>query len=280
MTHPSAIIHAHTIDGNGYGRPLKDDEVSKEIKDHKLAWVHLNAITPHTREWLQREVDYLDQIILDALLAEETRPRIMEFEQGALIILRGMNLNENAEPEDMISIRMWIDPSRIISIQRRKLKAVGDIVERLTAGTGPKDSGEFIAALSARLFDRMEPVLTELDERTDRIEETVMEDPQISERQEIIDIRKEAIIYRRYIAPQRDVISALRLSELPWLTTMHKRHLQENLDRVLRYIEDLDAIRERAQIIKDELRTLFQTVSTKTCTSSRSSPPFSCLWAF
>ena len=34
---------------------------------------------------------------------------------------------------------------------------------------------------------------------------------------------------------------------------MHKRRFQESLDRIVRYTEDLDAIRERAQIVKDEL---------------------------
>ena len=71
--------------------------------------------------------------------------------------------------------------------------------------------------------------------------------------QTIVDIRKQAIMLRRYIAPQRDVMQHLRTSELKWLNAMHKRHLQESYDRVLRYAEDLDAIRERAQIVKDEL---------------------------
>ena len=72
-------------------------------------------------------------------------------------------------------------------------------------------------------------------------------------RSQITDIRKQAIVFRRYIAPQRDVIAALRVSDMPWLSELHKRRLQESLDRVIRYIEDIDTIRERAQIVKDEL---------------------------
>jgi zinc transporter len=60
-------------------------------------------------------------------------------------------------------------------------------------------------------------------------------------------------VFRRYIAPQRDVIAALRVSDMPWLNELHKRRLQESLDRVIRYIEEIDTIRERAQIVKDEL---------------------------
>ena len=247
------VMDAFEIMGDGSGVVLTGDEISKRIKDDALAWVHLDANHALSRTWLSEEVSYLDSIIIDALLAEETRPRIVEFEQGGLLILRGVNLNENATPEDMISVRVWIDQHRIITIERRPLKAVQDIRERLKAGKGPRNSGDFLTMLSARLFERMEPVFSELDERLDDVEERVMDEPDTKDRPTITSIRKQAIVFRRYIAPQRDVMAFLRTSEQPWLDQMHKRRLQESLDRIVRYLEDLDAIRERAQIVKDEL---------------------------
>jgi zinc transporter len=170
-----------------------------------------------------------------------------------MIILRGVNLNENAEAEDMVSIRLWIDDRRIISIQRRPLKAVEDINERFDYGKGPRNSGEFIAMLIGRLLDRMEPVFSELDDRLDNIEEKAMKDPQSNEQREITSIRRQAIMFRRYIAPKRDAIARLRSIDQPWMESIHNRRLQETLDQVIRYTENLDAIRERAQIVKDEL---------------------------
>ncbi len=257
MNDQSHIIYAYTINGDGTGTVLEGDDVSKMVKSKSLAWVHLDSKNPATRSWLEAEVGYLDHIILDALLASETRPRILEFDggnnQGAMMILRGVNLNENADPEDMISIRVWADESRIITMRREKLKAAQDIRESLEDGRGPKNTGDFVTSLAARLFERMEPIFSELDDRLDIVEEGILEHADAAERAQITEIRKEAILYRRYIAPQKDVMAHLRVSDLPWLDTMHKRRIQESLDRVIRYVEDLDAIRERAQIIKDEL---------------------------
>ena len=249
----NGILHAYEVLGDGKGIELKGQAVADTVESDKLAWVHLDANNPAARAWLEKEISYLDPLILNALLAEETRPRITEYEQGVMMILRGVNLNENANPEDMISIRLWVDEHRIISIRRRKLKAVQDIRAMLENGHGPKDSGDFICMLSQRLFERMEGTLTSLDEHLDDIEERVMDDPELEERQEIINMRKEAITYRRYIAPQRDVMMHLKTADISWLTTSHRRHLQESYDRITRYTEDLDMMRERAQIIKDEL---------------------------
>jgi len=102
----------------------------------------------------------------------------------------------------------------------------------------------------------MEPVLLDLDDRIDTIEERILENPDPSERQEIVAIRKNAILLRRYIAPHKEVLNALRLSEQGWLETSQKRYIQESLDRITRYVEDLDAMRERAQVIKDELANM------------------------
>ncbi|MCC6597873.1 MAG: zinc transporter ZntB [Alphaproteobacteria bacterium] len=253
MTNESCILHACTLDGEGGGQMLEGAEITRLLKDETLAWVHLDATSPATRPWLHENVAYLDNIILDALLAEETRPRLLEVGNGTMMILRGVNLNENADPEDMISIRLWIDAHRIITLRRRPLKAVQDIHAQIMDGKGPRDSGEFICRLTARLFDRMEPVMATLNDSIDEIEERILDDPEPEERAEIINIRKRAIVLRRYIAPQKDVMGHLRLSEQLWLEAPHKRLLQESLDRVTRFVEDLDAIRERAQIVKDEL---------------------------
>ena len=256
MTDQEMIIFSMDFDGKGGGKQLHGDKITKLLKDNKLAWVHLNANHKDTRGWLQENVDYLDHIILDALLANETRPRMIEFPHGILLILRGVNLNENADPEDMISLRIWIDPHRIITMRRRKLKAVEDIKIRLEEDNGPKDAGEFLTQLTARLFERMEPVIANLNERVDDVEEEILENPDIKERGEIVDLRKTAIILRRYILPQRDVVANLKTSEQSWINASDRRKLQEVQDRLIRYMEDLDMIRERAQIVKDELASI------------------------
>jgi len=224
----TAILHACSINGDGSGAALEGKAISKVVQADALGWVHLDGAHEDARGWL-------------------------EFDGGALMILRGVNLNEDAAVEDMISLRIWIDAHRIITVQRRPLRAVADIHSRLMDGRGVKDSGEFIAALAGRLFERMEPAFADLDEALDDIEEKIMEEPDPAERQAVVAIRKKTIIFRRYIAPQRDVISYLRTSEAKWLRAHHRRSLQEVLDRIVRYIEDLDTIRERAQIVKDEL---------------------------
>lgn len=247
------ISFSYLIDGSGYGQPLEGEAIWNAVRNPELGWVHMPADHPQTRPWLEREVTCLDPIILNAVLAEETRPRCVEYGDGVMLILRGINLDDNAEPEEMVSIRLYADTARIISLRQDELKAVKDIERQLQKGTGPKSVGGFIAALCAALFARMEPVLYELEQKIDEIEVRVLEKPDAELRHEIAQIRKQAILMHRYISPQREALTQLIGNNLPWWENDDKRSLQESLDRITRYIEELDAIRERAQVIKDEL---------------------------
>ncbi len=251
------IFFAHAFDGQGGSTPLTGEAIGKALHDEQLAWVHLDGNHPDTPAWLEAELAYLDSHITGALLAQETRPRITRIGNGFLIILRGVNLNKNADPDDMVSVRLWIDPHRIISVRRRKVRALQDIDERLRHGTGPKHSGDFITQLISRLSERMRPVIDGLDDETDAVEEKMLtSETQTQLREEIVEIRMQAIMFRRYMVPQRDVIQELEQIDLDWLSPENRRTLQEEWQHVSRYVEDLEAIRERAQIVKDELASI------------------------
>jgi zinc transporter len=248
-----SILLAYGFDGNGTAFQLDAIGASDELKNDGLAWVHLDANNSHTASWLKKEVSYLDQIIIDALLADETRPRIMEFDQGSLIIFRGVNLNENAKPEDMVSIRLWIDDTRIISIQKRNVKAIRNIEAVIKTGKTIKNSGEFVSILCRELSECLELFLEEMGTATDEIEGKILDTHTSDLRENTITIRKQAIMLKRHIAPQRDVVSQLVLCNQAWMSDLDKRHFHESYNHLTRYVEDLDEIRERSQIVHDEL---------------------------
>ena len=250
------VLFSYALDGLGGGAALHDGAISRLLKDDQLAWAHLNANHPDTTAWLRREVGYLDDFVVNALLADETRPRILLVGEGVLLILRGVNLNENASPEDMVSIRLWIDPHRIISLQRRKLKAVGDLAANIEAGQGPVDSAGFITTLIGLLFARMSPAVTSLGEEMDDIEEDVLDGSANALREQIVSIRKKAIIFKRYMAPQRDLITHLLEAKIDWFAEHNHHHMIEAHDNITRFVEELDSVRERSQVISDEVTNI------------------------
>ena len=219
-----------------------------------VPWVHLDRSEPRAAAWLQRDSG-LDPLVVAALLAEETRPRCSVLPKGLLIILRGVNLNPGADPEDMVSLRMWLDGSRVITVRRRRLMAVQDVHDELEAGVGPATQGGVVVAVAERLVERIGPVVLDLDEKLDHLEVQTLDGATERLRPQLAQLRREAIALRRHIAPQREALASMCSAATDLLADSERLRLREVGDRVTRYVEDIDALRERAAVTNDELGT-------------------------
>ena len=252
MVNHDGLIAAYILDGNGGGQRVG----WKKIQDWKpaagLLWVHLDFTAPEAQRWI-KEKSQLEEVVGDALLADESRPRITTLDDGVLLALRGVNLNPGADPEDMVSLRIWAEKDRVITTRRRKLLSVADICNAIEKGKGPRTSGEFLEDITDRLMSRMGGVIGELEDQVAELEEAVLTKESHELRPKLASIRRDAIYLRRYMAPQREAIARLQTEKISWLTDDDRVSLREVYDRLTRYLEDLDAARERAAVTQEEL---------------------------
>ena len=247
-----SLICAYILDGQGGGRDVWWPDVDSWTAEAGVLWLHLDHSSPKSQDWL-RKFSNLDPLVVEALLADDTRPRCAEIDDGLLVILRGVNLNPGAEAEDMVAIRMWIDGQRIISTRHRMLKSIQDIREQIAARHGPRGPAEFLVEIADRLTARMGPIIDALEETLDALQDELSRraDDDISAR--LGPTRRQAAQLRRYLAPQRDAITRLQTEQRDWLDDIHRAQLHEIADRVIRYVEDLDLVRERSAVLQDEL---------------------------
>ena len=190
--------------------------------------------------------------MVPALLAIETRPRASSVGDGLLMLLRGVNLNPGAEPEDMVSIRLWVEAGRIVSTRRRPLLSVVDTVESLRERPAAS-SGDLMLRLADRLAERINDVVNELEEQMDDLEGSLLDEPSQVMRSRLSELRREAIGLRRYLAPQREALGRLLVETLSWLTDADRMRTREIHDRLVRLVEDLDSVRERCSVLHEEL---------------------------
>lgn len=123
----------------------------------------------------------------------------------------------------------------------------------LNEGHGPTDSGELLLRVANRLIDRVVPVVDSMSDMVDGLEDELLESGSREIRARLRDMRREAIGLRRYLSPQREALARLQQEEQPWFNQSHKLRIRETVDRVVRIVEELDVMRERAAVIQDEL---------------------------
>lgn len=250
------LVCAYLLTGDGKAREAGWKEIRAWTPESGILWVHLNRAEAAAQSWLRKQAG-LDPVMADALIASETRPRSLITEQGMLVSLRGINFNPGAEPEDMIAMRMFVEPRRIITTRTRKLMAVDDLRTLFDAGAGPKTASDCFLALAQSLIGRVSSVLDDLDDTADDLEEQLLEPGGVDRalRDRLTILRRRAIAIRRYMAPQREALAKIADSTARQnpMDGNDVAILRELADQNTRAVEDLDAIRERAAVIQDEL---------------------------
>ncbi len=228
------------------GTPAHGTQVTRNA----ATWYRLDAAAADPRAALQADIG-LDALTAAALTIDETRPRCTPHGDGALLILRGINTEPGADPEDMVSLRIWIDSARIVTFQFRHLDVVNELADEVLAGHGPGTSGDFVVVLTDRLTDRMQEIVESVDGALDGLEDTEAEQPLPEQRRAIAGVRRKIVLLRRFIAPQRDALNTLIAEPFDWQTDLQDRRLKDIVDRITRLVEQLDSMHLRASILQD-----------------------------
>ena len=259
----SGLLHACLLDGRGGATMLEWGQARAWKPEDGYLWLHFDFTVPAVADWLRGEGG-LDEVSVEALITDETRPRVVTTHDALLLILRGVNLNPGQDPEDMVSVRAFFTRDRVISLRRRRIMAVEDLRQALISGDGPEDGGDFLVEFADLLTSRMGGVLDDIDDDADALEDEVLTAESHELRARIGAVRRQAIALRRYLAPQRDVMSRLQMEKASWLDDLHRVRLRELADRVTRHVEDLDSVRDRAAVTQDELNTRLSDQMNKT----------------
>lgn len=193
----------------------------------------------------------------DALAGESSRPRVSRLGEGTLITLRCINGSTDERPDQLVAMRLYMDERFIVSTRQRKVLALDDVVSDLQEGTGPVDCGGWLVDVCDALTDHASEFIEELHDKIIDLEDNLL-DQQIPPRGFLALLRKQLIVMRRYMAPQRDVYARLASERLPWMSDDHRRRMQDIADRLGRGLDEIDACIARTGIMADEIAQVMQ----------------------
>lgn len=245
------LVHALVLDGKGGARSIARTDIDDlQLQDNQSLWLHWDRSHPQTRNWL-RSSSGLSEFSCDLLLEENTRPRLVSLPDDELLLfLRGVNLNPGAEPEDMVSVRIFAQPQRIISLRLRPLRATDDLLEQFAACKGPKTASELILYLAQHLTEKIQALVADLSEIVDLEEDQLDADERYTpEHGNILQLRRRAASLRRFLAPQRDIYGQLARNKVPWFVADDADYWNELNNSLTRYLEELELARERVGLV-------------------------------
>ncbi|MFZ5722624.1 MAG: CorA family divalent cation transporter [Pseudomonadota bacterium] len=251
---PMGVFTAVLIAPDGTHRRLSPEEAFITPPGDGLVWLHLDRRSETVLTWLYTHSG-IDEIDVEALLSEETRPRAYRPRQQSclMVILRGVNNRTGfAGEDDLMSIRLWVEKHRVLSFSSRPLVPVTDVLSMLGGEYSPVNAAELLAAIATAMVSGMEPAIDALRDTIDQLEEA-MDAGERLDTAKLMVVRRRGAMLRRFLGPQKDVFVTIDSLHLPWLGITAEEEWREATNTLYRYIEDLEAVREGVQILQDGL---------------------------
>jgi zinc transporter len=242
----------YVLDGRGGGRRIDWDDLSRWTADRGSLWLVLSRDDDRACRWL-REDSGIDPDVAGALLAGASRPRADGSAEGVLIVLRCVDPTPGTEPEDLISIRIWAEPHRVVMLRRERPGFLDEVEARLIRADGPRGPGQLVADAIRGITDRLVSVIETIEEGIDELDDAVIDLSADVDRSELADLRHRIIGLHRYVLPQAHALTQVVAARTAVINPEHRRVMKDAANRSMRCVEDLDAARNRAAVIQDEL---------------------------
>ena len=212
----------------------------------RYRWWHFDLSDPDLANWCET---HLPEIPAGALMQPETRPRCDTFENGLIVNLRGINLNDGQQTEEMVSIRMWITDAAIVTVRIRRVFALQDIRDKAQAQMAPPSPAAFITDLVSGLTTRVQQEVMAISNLTEFFEAD-LEDESTPIPAELTQTRRRVIRLRRYLDPQRAAVHGIATAHL--LPKQNHAALRELANRTTMAVEELEALRDRLSAVQDD----------------------------
>ncbi len=248
VTHDNGLVCAYYINEQ-IAEPLGWKEVNQWQPSDGSMWIHLDINDSNSEKWLRKNSG-IEPMIIDSLLRNDTRPRFSEMdEEQILLIIRGINFHKGDELENMLSIRIWTDGERIISVRRKPLLSVVELRNVLEKKNNIRSVEQLILFLLRQIDSKIEPVIYQLSQELDKVEENI-EAGNTSEKIKLAEILDESSVFLRHLTPQKDVLARMRESNISWLKGL-RNNWRELFHAMVIYIDELVEVKERVKVQQD-----------------------------
>lgn len=226
--------------------------ISDYLKDPEtVTWLDLEAPDEHEVALLHDEFGFHPLAIEDAIRDHE-RPKVDSYERYYLIVFYAIAYNghvrsEDGEPQiDLRQMNLFVGKNFIVSIHHRAIPELSETITRWQVPGSPMGhvvSG-ILHALLDTIVDNYFTLMDQIVDWVEDLEDTIFSRFREGAIQEIFALKKDLLLLRRVVAPERDVLNVMLRQEVAIFKSQEIIYLQDVYDHLVRVTDSIDTYRD------------------------------------
>lgn len=219
------------------------DDLDALLSRHPVTWIDVDGHgSGETLRHLASRFG-LHPLSLEDVVNAGQRAKVEAWEDHLFIVAR----MPTGDGEDTEQLAMFLGDGWLLTIQERPGDCFGAVRERLQReGTRIRNAGaDYLAyALLDALIDAYFPILDDLGDRLEDLEEDVLAQQGEDTVAEIHRIRRHLLSLRKTVAPHREMVNSLLRDESRLVGSQTRTFLRDVYDHVLRISDFTESYRE------------------------------------
>jgi zinc transporter len=243
-------IFSCQLDGKGNANPLN---VDNEASVQQPSWIHLNFANPDTIQWIN-ETNLIPELVKNELIKPNQISKEIRFDTGILVVLKGVNFIPNELPDPIVTFRFYITDNLVISARHQQIDAISQLKNNLEKGIGPVDVADWLIQVSELISDQVNLSFNSVHNKIIKLEDLVL-NQRIFSYKEIGRVRKQLIVLRRLLSPQRDIFVKISTERISWIDDNDRQRLHDISNQQNHYISDIDSCLLRLASIMEQINS-------------------------
>jgi magnesium transporter len=238
-------------DGDGrVSTPKNPAEIAAALANRSgQLWVDIDSTNRHQHALLEKLFRF-HALAIEDTLNPNSRIKIESYDDEYLFaVLRVVRFcHDTSDPYDVetTNLSVFIGPNYVVSVHAGAAETVDGVIELV--GRSPdllgRGSARIAYLIADASIDAFFPILDQVDEFIDGLEERVFQRFDESALRDIFSVKRLVLLLRRYLAPQREVFNVLSNRPSPLLPHETQLYFRDVYDHVLRINDSLDTYRE------------------------------------
>lgn len=192
-------------------------------------------------------------LALEDTLKRGQRPKLDDFGDYMFLVYYGIEApatggggGEDGGGEALpVEVHAFLSGGYIVTTHRGACRALDEVKKRLEAQS-PRSEQFVVYRVLDALTDTFFPVLDQLEERIEELDEEILERAESRHLEEISALRRQLVALRRVVAPQRDLLArgVDDILEIPGLEADSRNYFRDVYDHAIRISDQIDAYRD------------------------------------
>jgi len=207
--------------------------------------VLVNVLRPGEREAdMMREQMRLHPLAVEDVMRGRQRPKIERYPRHYFAVFYGAAINRERRRVAFRELHLFIGQHYVVVASHYNIAEVQELVAHCKRFPSKmKTTGGLVHWLIDAIVDDYFPIIHDFSEKVTSVEnETISGDG--SPMDNLIGVRRELILFRRVVAPERDVIGTALRRDIVALEPELVPYFQDLRDHLERLTEEIDTLRE------------------------------------